>query len=745
MPLRWWPYKRVFFRCPDTHTEFDIVGHNGAFHVLKRLSLQLCSSGRKLRWGSLWADTTPMLQYNLPHKTYGASDLMSDKASAHRLCPPYLERSAFLLGQHMLSLVAALICSCTTASKAFSKYEHALNALTAFYMLCIHIAQNKDCHRQDWQRWTLSLTTLRNTLALTGFAVHASMTEVEPCNVQEINIERFFSAIKAPFRGSASIRDMIQGEAQHHLSQIRQLDRLADSARGVPEHVSPQSRDPMTMEQLQQCSKEALAASLQVMAWATVDGSCDDLWYATNHWFNEHAASVFQSSVDLEQDDNDFDIHDEELADAELDGEQPDDASATARLGLLQRDEPEQDETEEPTIEPGPRNLPEQLIEEGFDPKVQPKTLIDILKQTINNPKHKDKAVWNLGEEGSLGDRACLMRVQMLQKALRHCIKYTRMEENLLSCAMIERGVANSRSPWNQREYLLHMARRNANLAKTRLSRLQMWSSAQDIVLQKVAEVGHNEGLLKVKAFRPCSKECDAQILALRIEDTVQLAITLAVFRGAVVRNPKKPEATRIRTSKPIPVPLQAEYAKLLHCVRLEHDDSRDEYTCSCISDVLMVTPVNTIIGEVHGQVSCSSLRLHFKLSDASKAALAMLPNIDIPTLRENSGAQASEDRADVGLDQSAMVSFNDRSFSRTSLDANCKLFLERVLREYRSKGTPVEVPSYFLQLLRDSKGFRFSSSVFNHLKVLLPDRRQPTTRRIVEFFTDVWKIAPAV
>ena len=410
----------------------------------------------------------------------------------------------------------------------------------------------------------------------------------------------------------------------------------------------------------------------------------------------------------------------------------------------------EQDETEEPTVEQGPRCLPENLIEEGFDPKVQPRTLLDILKQTLNNPKHKDKPIWDLGEEGSLGERACLMRVQMLQKALRHFVKYTRMEENLLSCAMIERGVANNRNPWNQREHLLHMARRNANLAKTRLSRLQMWASTQDTVLQKVAEAGHNEGLLKVTTFRPCSKELDAQILALRIEDTVQLAITLVVFRGAVVRNPKKPEATRVRTSKPIPVALQADYAKLLHCVRLDYDRSRDEYTCSCISDVLMVTPANTILGEVHGQVSCSSLRLHVKLPEASKAALAMLQNMNIPTLRENSGAEASEDHAALGIDNAAAVSFNDRSFHRSSLDSKCKLFLEKVLREYQSKGTPVEdsrgfvllrskakvavseliqqVPSYFLQVLRDSKGHRFSSAVFNHLKVLLPDRRASDT-----------------
>ena len=83
----------------------------------------------------------------------------------------------------------------------------------------------------------------------------------------------------------------------------------------------------------------------------------------------------------------------------------------------------EQDETEEPTVEQGPRCLPENLIEEGFDPKVQPRTLLDILKQTLNNPKHKDKPIWDLGEEGSLGERACLMRVQMLQKALRHFVK----------------------------------------------------------------------------------------------------------------------------------------------------------------------------------------------------------------------------------------------------------------------------------------------------------------------------------
>ena len=109
----------------------------------------------------------------------------------------------------------------------------------------------------------------------------------------------------------------------------------------------------------------------------------------------------------------------------------------------------------------------------------QPRTLVDVLKQTLKNAQSKNPQAFQCGELAGQGERACLQRVQMLQLSARRFIRYTRLEENILSQALIEKGVAQD-NPWNQREHLLALARRNANLQRARLSRVQMWSASQE-------------------------------------------------------------------------------------------------------------------------------------------------------------------------------------------------------------------------------------------------------------------------
>ena len=253
LPIRFWPFHRVWFRS-ESGIEYDFAASNGAYHVLKRLSLQTCASVRKVRLGSFFLDTTAMLQFKLPHRVYGCGDMMSDKAGASRLSPPYLDRSPFLFGQHVASLLASLLASFTTASKAFTKTEHCLNAMSAYYVLAIHLAQNMDEYRGQWQQHSLSLPTARNTMALCAFGVHASMMEVEPCNVQEIHIEHFFAAIKAPFRGAPSVKDALLGEAKHHLSQIKELRNRTDETMLSDSYPSSEDRKPLSKEEVKRCA-----------------------------------------------------------------------------------------------------------------------------------------------------------------------------------------------------------------------------------------------------------------------------------------------------------------------------------------------------------------------------------------------------------------------------------------------------------------------------------------------------------
>ena len=779
MPLKFWPYRRLLFRSDDLQKSFELLGFNGAYHVQKRFSLQFCGSGRKIRMGSLFCDSTAMLQFQLPHKVYGMADNMSDKAAVSRLTPPYLGRSCLLLGQHLAALVSALLASATTASPAFSKKEHCLNGMTAFYLLCLHTACNQATYKDEWQKHSLSVPTLRNTMGLAGHAVHASMAGAEPRCIQELGIERYFSAIKAPYRGSPSVKDGVFGAARHQLQEVKELQAVSDAslAKAEPAHSE---REPLSLDDVKKCSGLACANAIQLMAWATEDGTTEDIFYILNHWFKNHSQALFRGILEYDQCEE-LEVEAEEIIDNELDGEvSTSDAQGRLQLLMAVHDRAAAEEevrkhlqelehqrgeagggadSTQPVPEPSAVHgqLPEAQMEPDYDAK-QPRSLQCILRMTVQRAGKAE--VLDCGEAPAAGPRAVLRRVHLLMPAMRQFIRYVRLEENILSQGVIENGLPGS-NKWNQREHLLALARRNANLVRTRLTRLEMWSQAQASLARTVEEkTGYtkSDGLHPVAEYKPCDCESTSQILAVRIDGRVQVCITLCVFRGSIVRNPKT-QAQRVRTSKPIPVPLQAEYAKLLHIVRLDLDDSRQEYLGSCLSDVLMVSPLNIVLGEVHGQVSASSLRIHVKLSEASLAALKQLEKIDIPMLRDDAMQQVREQAAVPGPETAAAVSFNDRSFMRSSLDS-CKIFIHKMLQEYKAKGAPVEdsdglvtlrtkakvavsdlidqVPSYFLKLLPNDKGYRFSSAVFSHLKVLLPDRRAwDTVRESVSYKTN--------
>ena len=248
-------------------------------------------------------------------------------------------------------------------------------------------------------------------------------------------------------------------------------------------------------------------------------------------------------------------------------------------------------------------------------------------------------------------------------------------------------------------------------------------------------------------------------MLAVRNGEKVEVAITLAVFRGAVVRNPKvNPQNQKIKVSKPIPVDLPASCTRLLHVVRLDHQEGQAEFTASCCSEVLILPAVNHVLGELGThKIHASPLRVHVVLSSAASGALTALRKVEPRDLgligEETAAAEPSSATAAAAIcavpTTTATTTFNDRSFSRNSLDAAVPEFLGALQRDYACKGISFmdedgyvllkvkgknckvpwttlvkQVPSYFLQLCANSRGHRFSSQVFTHLSSLLPDTR---------------------
>ena len=249
-------------------------------------------------------------------------------------------------------------------------------------------------------------------------------------------------------------------------------------------------------------------------------------------------------------------------------------------------------------------------------------------------------------------------------------------------------------------------------------------------------------------------------MLAVRVGEKVEVAVTLAVFRGAVVRNPKvNPQNQKIRVSKPIPVELPAACTRLLHVVRMDHQEGQGEFTASCCSEVLIMPVVNQVLGELGThKVHASPLRVHVVLSSAASKALTELRKVehrDLGLIPEETAepSSATAPAATCVLPATtattATTTFNDRSFSRNSLDAAVPEFLGALKRDYAAKGISLtdengqlllkvkgknlavpwavlvkQVPSYFLHLCGTSRGHRFSSQVFTHLMGLMPDAR---------------------
>ena len=148
---------------------------------------------------------------------------------------------------------------------------------------------------------------------------------------------------------------------------------------------------------------------------------------------------------------------------------------------------------------------------------------------------------------------------------------------------------------------------------------------------------GHADGLIPVEHYRRCASEANAQILAIKDADAVCAAVTLTVYRGAVVRTSSA--ATKVRSSKPMPGDLPANATRLVHVVLLQWHPDKGEYTASCAGEVRMLQPSDgSVLGELAADVKPSALRLHVRLSAASSAAMHVLAShgVELPDLLES-------------------------------------------------------------------------------------------------------------
>ena len=222
------------------------------------------------------------------------------------------------------------------------------------------------------------------------------------------------------------------------------------------------------------------------------------------------------------------------------------------------------------------------------------------------------------------------------------------------------------------------------------MSRFQLWAEAQQTLSAKVAEVsGHVGGLVPVTSYRPCASEAEPQVLAVKDSTgAVCVAVTLTVYRGAVVRTSSAPSA-RIRTSKPMPGDLPVNATRLVHAVKMSWHEGRKEDVTSCVSEPLFLQPSeSTVLGEFRAaSVRASAIRVPVKLTAASNAAVGVLlkDSASLPRLpaeasdeavhiEEEEELPAASTAEDAGEIQTARALFHENSFMRASRD-HCNFF----------------------------------------------------------------------
>ena len=723
-----------------------LVSFHGAFHLQKRFSLQVLSGARKVRFAGFFVDLASQLQQNLPVRAFVAQNVQSDRDAAQRMSPPFLSRSWSGVGQHIHALIAALLASATTASLGFSKREHALNGLAAFYLLTLHVAYNESMGRGATE--TLHPTTVRNACSLAASIVACCQTPLEPRGVQEIAVEEHFSRIKAPFRGQPTLRDGQYGLVRVHAKQCKLLETETDETLSASQ--SCQCREPLSEDELAKLAQSALASAVQYFSMHCVDETTDELTFKFFRWWRDRRDGFFRTwssegSAECEED--------EILPEVECDLEgQTADPLQAENFQVLQAVQDRAMVVEElqellsedkapapatPHVEESSAIPPhEELVPpEAGENDVIPKTLQEIVSKSLRKPEFSKYVV---GESGGVGPYAALKRAQLTIGPTRQFVRLVRLEEKFLSQALLENRRTDLNA-FNEREAELAAARRAANVCAQRTSRAAAWQKATEKVVASAVQVqaGDDRGLSAVQSFRNLDDR-NPQIIVFQrhgVDSELGLAVVLTVFRGSLT---KQGEKLVVRTSKPAAADLPASSTRKVHVAVLEKDESSHSWFASGLSHVLLLDPVNSIFAEVRAECKVTQTRLHVRLDETTSEEIRLLgkrqlPHIDKPV----------PEVAVAGRVMTKEMQFNDRSFMRSALEAECRKFFGGLVDLYAAKGVGfvkdgyvqvakgrtlkwedllARIPGFFLSGFKNQKGYAFSKAVYQHLIPLLPD-----------------------
>ena len=620
--------------------------------------------------------------------------------------------------------MAGLIAACTVSSPAFSKRELIINALVLHYWCLLHVSTNMHTFKKSWQERSISVTTLRNISRMVAGTVATCLTDLEPAALQEGRIEQHFGNIKKHAAGAPTLKDLILGSAKEHARQACLLRDLC--AENLPNNFTTQSREPIAGEELPKLGQQALASAIQLQCWITPDLTVSECYdQLVNFWNRSDGAKLFGQCdlADAAADDPlDSDCEDEltpDVVEVTTEGnnlEQPAEASesqdnsvtAIARLQGRAATTEEMDhaldvladtdrQASELSSDPAEPQMDETAVQEIFAAEssegpsaATPKTIIELMQQVL---KHGG-GEFSLGERTAHGTKACLKRIFAMVGPIRRFTRMIRLEENLLSLAILER----SRIPLNEHNRRMHelgLARKAAALCQQRISRAEAWSKSQAAFVEKAKlqnrKVNDDDpGLSSPDTYRNGKDLKDPQVLLLQggqETPAFRLGVALSIFRGSICRKQSSVNAVQVRISKPSADPLPSACTRIIHVAPLTFNSGSGTWVTSCTELPVVLDPVNAVCGElVTTTVHASDTRLHVVLSAAFELLLQQLRDgkLRLPkALSETTGDTVQSSEA---LHPEQTRTFTCTSFMRREIEATVPSFLCGLREEYDAK-----------------------------------------------------------
>ncbi|CAE7194092.1 abcB2 [Symbiodinium sp. CCMP2592] len=652
--IPFFPFRALVWTSPKGK-KYGVHGMNDIYHTMKCFTLQHLAASRTVYHGGYAVDFSAMRRGGLPVQSFTARDPQSDRCSFQRLNTAYLGESWSCDGLRLMILLASFMCAATLGKllppAAFQ------NASLSYFLVLLHMSENRRCFGDRWQEYSLPYQTCRNTAHLMCHVmVSCVMSSAEtPWNLaarQERVCESHFSQVKSPFTGKPCIADAMHGTFLHHLRQVQQCRRTKFPDYQPVRLVTPAEAEDLASRSLQ----DAVFFQACISRGRTEAQIRKDL----DHWWETDGKDLLTSHRDVEEmaeDEENPGDWCEELCDDEAEQEKDDqDQEAAVVLAACDDHVKVKDDISALSAQIAEEPVPLQKI-----PAELEKALDDNQQATLhvaafmNKVRQLPSLQLNPEEEGV--NVALQRRMEEVRPLIQAYAEGVQLAQGELSKAMIMQTSAPQENQWNIVQHELALGRQASLLAGgQRSSRLHAWTSQQ--MTLAAAATAQTSVVEAVMFF------AEGQVLLyLNKGGNVQAALSQTVFRGAVLKSQKGPR--RLHTSRPAVGALPLSCCGAIRVVDLL-EATPTTYLATGLNPVRLIDPI-TVVGKLApAEMIQHPSKTVIKFTSQGIAEIAKF-------------VQAESWKKNAAADATAIPGLTERQFTPAQASRNIPAYLQRL------------------------------------------------------------------